>query len=99
MPDLAYNDVEIAFAHELRTPLTTIRSVSEILRDNPELPEAQRNRFLAALAEETEKLTGVIDRMLRAGAAGPDRWCVDAEDFLHGTRPASGERLCPKKAI
>ena len=56
MPDPVHNNVEIAFAHELevafahelRTPLTTIRSVSEILRDNPELPEAQRSRFLMA---------------------------------------------------
>ena len=74
--------VAVAIAHELRTPLTTIRSVTEILQDNPDLPEAQRAAFLAMLAADTDRLQRTIDRMLRASTAGRDRWCVETADLL-----------------
>jgi signal transduction histidine kinase len=57
---LTYEEVE----HELKTPLTTIRSVSEILRDCPELSPEERRRFLAVLLDENARLTGAVDRLL-----------------------------------
>ena len=51
-------------SHELRTPLTSIRAFSEILQDNPELPLAERRRFLAIVIHETERLTRLINEIL-----------------------------------
>ncbi len=57
---LTYEEVE----HELKTPLTTIRSVSEILRDCPELSPEERRQFLSVLLDENARLTGAVDRLL-----------------------------------
>ena len=51
-------------SHELRTPLTSIRSFTEILHDNPRLPEAERERFLGIVIKETERLTRLISQVL-----------------------------------
>ncbi|HTP84907.1 MAG TPA: ATP-binding protein [Alphaproteobacteria bacterium] len=50
--------------HELRTPLTSIRSFSEILRDNPELDPARRAEFYQIIVRESERLTRLIGQML-----------------------------------
>jgi signal transduction histidine kinase len=51
-------------SHELRTPLTSIRSFTEILHDNPQLPAAERERFLGIVTKETERLTRLISQVL-----------------------------------
>jgi signal transduction histidine kinase len=51
-------------SHELRTPLTSIRSFTEILHDNPQLPAAERERFLGIVVKETERLTRLIGQVL-----------------------------------
>jgi signal transduction histidine kinase len=51
-------------AHDLMTPLTAIRSFSEILLDNPDLPDGERNRFLGIVLEESERLHRHIKRVL-----------------------------------
>ena len=38
--------------HELRTPLTSIRALAEILADNPDLEEAERQRFQLTISRE-----------------------------------------------
>ena len=50
--------------HELRTPLTSIRSFSEILRDNPDIPADQRSEFLGIITKESERLTRLINQVL-----------------------------------
>ena len=52
-------------SHELRTPLTLIRSFSEILQDNPELIQSERQKFLDIVVRETERLT-------RLNQSGPE---------------------------
>lgn len=69
--------------HEFRTLLTSIRSFSEILHDNPELELAQRQRFVAIILDESERLLSVVDRIL---AAGPP-----ATGGAGGARPAAEE--------
>ncbi len=73
-----------AVAHELRTPLTTIRSISEILQDNPELTSDQREQFLDALVAESKRLQDSVDRLLEASTANPERWCVETARLRHG---------------
>jgi signal transduction histidine kinase len=57
---LTYEEIE----HELKTPLTTIRSVSEILRDCPELSPEERRRFLSVLLDENARLARAVERLL-----------------------------------
>jgi len=57
-------------SHELRTPMTSIRSFAEILvdgarQDGPDaLEPAQRDRFLAIIRQESERLTRLLDEIL-----------------------------------
>ena len=53
--------------HELRTPLASILSIAEILRDHPELDEAERRRFLDAMHEESGRLAELVEHLLRTG--------------------------------
>ncbi len=50
--------------HELRTPLTSIRSLTEIVHDNPDIDEEQRQEFLGAVVRETERLSHLITQVL-----------------------------------
>ena len=50
--------------HELRTPLTSIRALAEILVDNPDLPEAERENFQLTIGREAERLTRLISLVL-----------------------------------
>ena len=51
-------------SHEIRTPLTSIRSFSEILRDNPDLEAAQRQEFVTIIVQESERLSRLINDIL-----------------------------------
>ena len=51
-------------SHELRTPLTSIRAFSEILLQNPELEQPQREEFLSIIVKESERLTRLINQVL-----------------------------------
>lgn len=50
--------------HELRTLLTSIRSFSEILRDHQDMKAEERRRFSGILADESARLSDVVDQML-----------------------------------
>ncbi|MCB1520905.1 MAG: histidine kinase [Hyphomicrobiaceae bacterium] len=51
-------------SHELRTPLTSIRSFSEILQEDPDMPPEQRGEFLGIIVSESERLTRLINQVL-----------------------------------
>ena len=51
-------------SHELRTPLTSIRSFSEILRDDTNLDSGERRKFLGIIIRESERLTRLINQIL-----------------------------------
>ena len=57
---MAYEQIE----HELKTPLASMRSLSEIVRDHPDLSDDQRRRFLDAIVSEGERLTMTVERLL-----------------------------------
>lgn len=50
--------------HELRTPLTSVRSLAEILHDNPDLDPNQHTRFTCIIIKESERLTRLITQVL-----------------------------------
>jgi signal transduction histidine kinase len=103
--DRLKDDFVATVNHELRTPLTSIRTFSEILRDNPGLAPDERQEFLQVVVTETERLTRLIDELLdlskiEAGGAEPDLVPLDlaavAEDCAASMRQvfaASGVRL------
>lgn len=62
--DRMKDDFISTVTHELRTPLTSIRALSEMLHEDPELEPAQRTRFLAIIVSETERLTRLINQVL-----------------------------------
>jgi uncharacterized protein YjiS (DUF1127 family) len=68
-PTGAETDAYGRAAHELRTPLTAIRSLSEIVRDNPGLSPAERRRFLSLVVDESRRLDQAIDGVLDRDAA------------------------------
>lgn len=55
-----------ALAHEFKAPLSSIRGAAELLAENP--PEADRQRFLANLRAESERLQQIVERLLELAA-------------------------------
>ena len=51
-------------SHELRTPLTSVRAFSEILHDNADLGQEERQKYLDIMVKETERLTRLINEVL-----------------------------------
>ncbi|OOG26163.1 histidine kinase [Thioalkalivibrio denitrificans] len=62
--DRLKDDFMSSVTHELRTPLTSIRALSEMLHDDPEMAETDRTRFLAIIVSETERLTRLVNQVL-----------------------------------
>jgi signal transduction histidine kinase/Na+/proline symporter len=50
--------------HELRTPVTSIRAMAEIVHDNTDMDEEERQHFLAGVIKETERLSHLITQVL-----------------------------------
>ncbi|MCB1514561.1 MAG: histidine kinase [Hyphomicrobiaceae bacterium] len=78
-------------SHELRTPLTSIRSFSEILQDDPEMPEEQRNAFLGIIVSESERLTRLINQVLDLAKieAGRMQWHIKDIDIAANVHEAT----------
>lgn len=53
--------------HELKSPLSAIRGAAELLRE-PAMPEADRQRFIANVGRETERIQEIVDRMMELTA-------------------------------
>ncbi len=56
-------------AHELRTPIAAIASAVEVLQDGAKDDEDARDRFLAAIERQTERLTGLVHALLMLARA------------------------------
>ena len=62
--DVEKDDFISTVTHEMRTPLTSIRAMTEIIHDNPDLTDEERKRFLATVVDETERMTRLINQVL-----------------------------------
>ena len=88
--------------HELRTPLTSIRALSEILTDNPDLEEEERQRFQLTITRESERLSRLITLVLdlekfESGQATLDREPLDAVEILNDAIESVGQLLRDKQ--
>jgi Na+/proline symporter/nitrogen-specific signal transduction histidine kinase len=74
--DKMKDDFVATVSHEVRTPLTSIRSFSEILRDNPDLEADQRQEFVTIIVQESERLSRLINDILDLAKmeAGTSEW-------------------------
>ncbi len=94
--DRLKDDFISTVTHELRTPLTSIRAFTEILRDNPKLPDAQRENFLGIVIRESERLTRLINQVLDLSKieSGNTAWQsiqFDMRDVINESAAAVGQ--------
>ena len=92
--------------HELKSPLSAIRGAAELLREP--MSEADRQRFLANIARETQRIQELVDRMMeltalesrrsldaaRAGRAAP----AAATSSPPAPRPPARRAACASSA-
>src|SRR5205807_510168 len=66
-----------AVTHELKTPITSIRLYLETL-ERRQLDEGQRRNFYRVMLEDTDRLLGTVEQVLRAGevrdSSGRKNW-------------------------
>ena len=48
---------------DLRSPLTSVRSLSEILHDYPDINGKKRREYLNIIIQETKRMTGIIKQV------------------------------------
>ncbi|TPE46842.1 sensor histidine kinase [Amaricoccus solimangrovi] len=70
------DDFMSSVTHELRTPLTSIRALSELMLDDPEMEAEQRGEFLGIIVSESERLTRLVNQVLDLAKieAGHGEW-------------------------
>lgn len=71
-------------SHELRTPLTSIRAFSEILQDDVDMDQQQRQQLLSIIVKETERLTRLVNEMLDFTKieSGAYQWAHERLDLI-----------------
>ncbi len=81
--DRLKDDFVSTVTHELRTPLTSIRAFTEILLDNPDLDEEDRQGFLQTIVDETGRLTRLINQVLDLSKleSGRADWQIEPVDL------------------
>ena len=58
------DDFMSSMTHELRTPLTSIRALSELMLDVPDMDAPQREEFLRIMVSESERLSRLVNQVL-----------------------------------
>ncbi|MBI5908614.1 MAG: histidine kinase [Betaproteobacteria bacterium] len=100
--DRLKDDFVSTVSHELRTPLTSIRSFSEILREDPKVELAQRRKFLDIITKETERLTRLINKILDLSKleSGTTEWHespIDMKEVIESTMTAASQLFKEKQ--
>ena len=83
--DRLKDDFISTVTHELKTPLTSVRSLTEILHDHPEIDDARRKEYLQIIVNESERLTRLITQVLnfqKIDAGGID-WNMGRLNLAH----------------
>ena len=62
--DQLKDDFMSSVTHELRTPLTSIRALSELMLDAPDMEQDRREEFLRIVVSESERLSRLINQVL-----------------------------------
>ena len=102
--DRLKDDFMSSVTHELRTPLTSIRALAELMHDDAEMPEAQRQQFLAIVVAETERLSRLVNQVLDMAKieSGHAEWHnteVDLRALMTQAAQTMGELLHERGAV
>ena len=102
--DRLKDDFMSSVTHELRTPLTSIRALTELMRDDPEMPAGQRQEFLALVVAETERLSRLVNQVLdmakiESGHAEWQHADVDLRALLEQAAQTTREMLRERGAL
>jgi signal transduction histidine kinase len=62
--DAGRRDLVAWISHDLRTPLASLRALAEALADGVATDDATRQRYLAGLVANVDRLTGLVDALL-----------------------------------
>ncbi len=57
-------------SHELQTPLTAIRAAAELLIENPDIEEPQKEKILRRIVEQQERISALVERPPSSLAVG-----------------------------
>ncbi len=100
--DRLKDDFIATVTHELKTPLTSVRSLTEILHENPELPLEQRNQFLSIIVKENERLSRLITQVLdfqkiESGVADWQLNHIDIHAIIEDALAASAQLIHEKQ--
>ncbi|MDA1062713.1 MAG: ATP-binding protein [Chloroflexi bacterium] len=74
----ARTDLVANLSHELRTPIAGARAIAETLQ-TPAVEPAERERFLRLLVDELERMSELVQRMLRLAQLESEREPLDLE--------------------
>ncbi|MBV8083253.1 MAG: HAMP domain-containing histidine kinase [Chloroflexi bacterium] len=94
----ALDDMKSTFisnaSHELRTPLTSIRSFSEMLREDPDLERDTRLEFVTIINSESERLSRLVNNLLDLGRIqqGGRQWQPEIYDVAGDLRTLAAEQ-------
>jgi len=81
--DRLKDDFMSSVTHELRTPLTSIRALAELMRDDDDMPLAQRQQFVGIVVAETERLSRLVNQVLDMAKieSGHAQWDTEQVDM------------------
>lgn len=60
-------------SHELRTPLTSVRGYAELVRTNPQMPEADRQQYIGQIEEAAKRMGLLVGDLLHLARLGQER--------------------------
>ncbi len=88
--DIQKNEFLYTVTHEIKTPLTSIIALSEIVNDNPDLPNEQKSMYLESVIAEANRLSHLITQVLKlekyeAGKQRLNMRSVDLKDLIRTT--------------
>lgn len=71
-------------SHEFKTPVSSLRGTVELIRDDDEMPQAQRARFLGNALEDLDRLSRLVGGLLRLARAeeGGERGIVELDGLV-----------------
>ena len=92
----ARTDLVSNVSHELRTPLTAIKGLVETLRDGAVDDLGARDKFLASIEGETDRLIRLVNDLLILSRADSQALALDREWFdVAGLARACADQLAP----
>jgi len=68
-------------SHELRTPITSIKSYSETLAENPDIPDDMKTEFLRVIVNESDRMTKIVQDLLELSRFDSGASKLSIEEF------------------